>query len=92
MNIINRTFITKGAVILAATTIILGLASCGVDFLVDPAGSCVTCMATSGETIEACADGDGNLTVTTNGANPQTSERLLADFRIAQESTGSTCN
>lgn len=91
MNTINKSLFTIGVAIIT-TVSVLSLQSCGTDFLDDPAGSCVTCMATSGETIEACADGNGNLTVTTNGANPQTSERFLADFRIAQESTGSTCN
>lgn len=74
------------------------LFACGSDILVDPAGDCVTCRtaATTTEpavTVQACADGEGNITTVTNGDNStaQTSERLLADFQLAQEATGATC-
>lgn len=76
----------------------LFIAGCGSDILVDPAGACVTCVtaASAGQpavSVEACADGEGNITTVIDGdtSTAATSERLLADFQTAQESTGATC-
>lgn len=70
--------------------------ACGTDLLTEPAGTCVTC-TNSGTVIEACADGDGNITVVTTDANGNvtstvTSENTLNDFQVSQEGTGSSCN
>ena len=71
------------------------LFSCGTDAVIDPAGSCVTC-TNNNTTIVACADGEGNITVTTTDASGNatavTSENNLDDFQITQEGSGSTCN
>jgi len=75
---------------------IMALTSCGTDIVVDPAGECVTCTyAASGTLAErvimACADGDGNITVTEAGEDPIVSENLLIDFRLPHESSGAIC-
>ncbi len=84
---------------LIAISLISGVVACGSDFLVDPAGQCVVCVTSdSGSepqaTLEACADGNGNITVITDGdpSTAVTSERSLVDFRTPQEASGSTCN
>jgi len=84
------------AIALSSTAIVMGISSCGTDILVDPAGECVTCTyaataATAERVIMACADGDGNITVTETGQEPVVSERLLIDFRLPHESSGATC-
>lgn len=61
------------------------------------AGTCVTCVfeATTTEpavTIEACANGDGTITLTENGVETVTSDNDTSSFAIAQESTGANCN
>jgi len=70
--------------------------ACGSDLFVDPAGTCVTCTYEATTTsparvIQACADGDGNITVEEAGESPVTSERTLNDFRLPHESSGATC-
>jgi len=72
------------------------LGSCGTDLFVDAAGECVTCTYAATNTaaervIMACADGDGNITVTEAGEADVTSERLLVDFRLPHESSGADC-
>ncbi len=70
-------------------------ASCGLETITDAAGECVTC-SNNQTVIQACADGNGNITVTTTDANGNetsvTSENTLSEFQITQEGTGSTCN
>lgn len=60
----------------------------------DVEGTCVTCTtATSpAETIQACANGDGTITLVENGIETTTSQNDLATFQVTQEGTGSTCN
>ncbi len=76
---------------------IIALSSC-TDTVVDAAGTCVTCsMTATSMTVEACADGEGNLDVTTTDASGASSTVVstdfnLEDFQIAQEATGATCN
>lgn len=48
-------------------------------------------------TIEACADGDGNLDVVSTEASGASTSSVstdfnLQDFQVAQEATGSICN
>ena len=99
LSTMNKRTIRSGVYSLFSFFVILGIAACGSDFLIDPAGECVSCLtsatgASPQVSIEACADGDGNITVTTDGnaATAVTSELSLSDFRISQEGTGSTCN
>lgn len=82
-----------------ALALISGAVACGSDFLVDPAGQCVVCVTSASGTepqvtLEACADGNGNITVITDGdpSTALTTERSLFDFRTPQEASGSTCN
>lgn len=65
-----------------------------VEDVVDIAGTCVTCTTatTPSETIQACANGDGTITLTINGVEDITSENDLDTFQVTQEGTGSTCN
>ena len=57
----------------------------------DPAGTCVTC-TTSTDTFEACANGDGTITLVENGVEAGTNEIDLFAFQTAQEANGATCN
>lgn len=75
--------------------LIVLISSCS-DPVVDAAGTCITCTNMS-TTIEACADGDGNLDVVTTDASGASTSALstdfnLQDFQVAQEATGSVCN
>lgn len=90
-----RTFPTNGTYIVAILVASFFVTACAADLFVDPAGTCLTCTyeatATQAEqVITACADGDGNLTVTENG-NSTTSENTIADFRLPHEASGATC-
>ncbi len=69
----------------------LFLAGCGSDLFVDPAGACTTCTYQSGRVIQACADGDGNITVEEAGVDPVTSDNNLLDFSLPHEASGATC-
>jgi len=87
-----KTFILSGTLAMTAVFI----SSCGSDLPVDPAGACITCMtaATTSSpsvTVEACADGAGNLTITENGVATVTDAFNLDDFQITQEASGSSC-
>ncbi len=65
--------------------------SCTND-IVDIEGTCVTCTTATAETIQACANGDGTITLVENGIETTTSQNDLATFQVTQEGTGSTCN
>jgi len=88
-----------GSLIKMSTFIILvfGAVACGSDFLVDPAGACVTCtssVATGSISVQACADGEGNITTVTNGDQSTavvTDNFSLNDFQVAQEGSGASC-
>ena len=87
----------KNSTKVVATMMVILLWSCGTDFVDDPAGTCVTCQTQVNTTVEACADGDGNLTVITTDASGNvidsvTSENTLNDFQVSQEGTGATCS
>lgn len=80
----------------AFTLIGFYMSSCGADLFTDAAGECVTCTyaattTTSERVIMACADGEGNITVTEAGEDDVTSERLLVDFRLPHENSGASC-
>ncbi len=84
------------AVILGGLSVGMQLSSCGSDLFTDPAGTCVTCTyaattASSERVLTACADGEGNITVTESGEADQTSERTLEDFRLPHENNGASC-
>ncbi len=90
-----RTFPTNGTYIVAILVASFFVTACSADLFVDPAGTCLTCTyeATASQAeqvITACADGDGNLTVTENGSST-TSENTIADFRLPHEASGATC-
>lgn len=90
-----RTFLTNGIYIIALTAVGFFVTACASDLFVDPAGTCLTCTyeATANQAeqvIMACADGDGNLTVTENGSST-TSANTIADFRLPHEASGATC-
>ena len=69
----------------------LSLSSCVEDNF-DIAGTCVTCTTTTSETIEACANGDGTITLVENGVETVTTENDLFTFQTSQEGNGATCN
>jgi len=85
-----------GKLLLLSGTIALGFTNCGSDLFVDPAGTCVTCTyaataSAPARVLEACADGDGNITVEEAGEAPITSENTLTTFRLPHEASGATC-
>lgn len=90
-----KSFLTHSTYLVAIIAVVFFMAACASDLFVDPAGTCVTCTfeatATQAEEIiTACADGDGNLTVTENGSS-MTSENTLAAFRLPHEAVGAVC-
>jgi len=92
----NLSKVTSVLAILATLAFTLLFSACGSDLPVDLAGTCVTCTyeetaTMSARVIEACADGEGNITVEEAGESPITSERSLIDFRLPHEASGATC-
>lgn len=54
-------------------------------------GTCVLCTLPDSTTLEACANGDGTITLFENGVETLTSENDTESFRIGQEVTGAIC-
>jgi len=91
----HKSILSRPTYFAALLGVVFFISACTSDLFVDPAGTCLTCTyaATSTEAervITACADGDGNLTVTENGSSI-TSENTIADFRLPHEAIGATC-
>ena len=79
--------------IVVMSLLIFSLAGCS-GFEEEVAGICVTCTVpdTPPVVIEACSNGDGTITLSENGSEVGVFEDDTESFRIAQESTGATCN
>ena len=85
--------LTKEVAILILAIAALSFSACEADLIPDEIG-CVTCVDTQGITIEACADGLGNLTTTQNNDPSSalvTDASTIDEFREVQETQGSTC-
>lgn len=76
---------------------ILGFTSCGGNDNANPSNDCQTCILSIFEetiTSEFCDNGDGTITITTNGEEETESLEGLSfnEFIAAFEGFGATCN
>lgn len=90
-----KTILSRPTYFAALLGVMFFVTACTSDLFVDPAGTCLTCTYPETSTedervITACADGEGNLTVTEDGSSI-TSENTIADFRLPHEAIGATC-